>query len=180
MDAVSAAGEENSQLGHTVRAVWPKLMDYAMDLMDIGHLPLGHGFLAARGIASLIPKPTYADNYLVRELDAEPIVWIDFYTVAPCVPRWVPFAAGHPESVDQLVALLRFARTEQQIEPGLSWIEDLIKADVSSIAGRTYLLPAWLKEIRSSVVHTRRRATWQRIVDQLLVAGEERVAELAD
>lgn len=180
MDAVSAVGEENSRLGRAAISVWPTLMDHAMNLMDIGHLPVGDGFLAARGIASLIPNPTYANNYLVRELDAGPVGWINFDVVVPHISRWVTFAAGHRESVDQLVTLLRLGRIEQQVELGLPWIEALVKADPPAIAGHSYLLPGWLSDIRSAATTTPPKAVWQRVVDQLLVAGEERVAALAD
>jgi hypothetical protein len=180
MDAVSAVGEENHGRGGAASSVWPRLMNHAMNLMDIGHVPVGDGFLAARGIASLVPRPSYTGNYLVRELDAHPVVWIDFDMVAPHILRWVAFAAGHRESVDQLVAFLRLARLEQQVELGLPWIEALVGADPSAIARHSYLLPEWLKDVGPAAKAAPLRATWQRIVDQLLVAGEERVAELAD
>ncbi|MCD1573257.1 hypothetical protein [Agromyces mediolanus] len=180
MDAISAVGEENSVRGRTTASIWPALMDHAMNLMDIGHLPVGDGFLAARGIASLIPNPTYDNHYLVRELDDIPISWIDFDTIAPHVPRWLPFAAGHRESVDQLIAFLRLTSIDQQVELGLPWVEELVRADPASIAGRSYLLPEWLKGVRAAARPPVRKANWQRVVDQLLVAGDERVADLAD
>lgn len=180
MDAIAAAAEENQSAATTAIDLWPNLMVHAMNLMDLGHIPVGDGFLAARGIASLIPNVAYDSGYLLRELDGAPIAWIDFNKIAPHIGRWVPFAAGHRESVDQLISLLRMTSVERQVSDGLPWIEDLVRDDPAAVAGRTYLLPEWLAETRSAARGTPQAANWQRIVDLLIVAGEERVGDLAD
>lgn len=180
MDAIAAAAEENQDAAATVIDVWPQRMNHAMNLMDLGHLPVGDGWLAARGIASLIPNITYDNGYLLRELDGTPIVWIDFDKIAPHIGRWVPFAAGHRESVDQLIAFLRLISIQRQVSDGLLWIEDLVRADPDAVAGRSYLLPEWLAETRSAARGTPQGPNWQSIVDLLVVAGEERIAALAD
>lgn len=180
MSAVAAAGEENQRASATAISVWQRLMEHAMNLMDLGHIPLGDGWLAARGIASLIPNVTYDNEYLLRELDGAPIVWIDFDRISPAIARWVPFAAGHRESVDRLIALLRLTSMGHQVNDGLPWIEDLVHADVTAIAGSSYLLPEWLAETRAAARTTPQGSNWQRIVDLLVVAGEERIPDLAD
>lgn len=180
MDAIAAAAEENEDAAATAIDTWPQLMDHAMNLMDLGHIPVGDGWLAARGIASLIPNIAYDNGYLLRELDSTPIVWIDFDKIAPRIARWVPFAAGHRESVDQLIALLRLTSMKRQVSDGLPWIEDLVSADPTAVAGRSYLLPEWLAETRSAARGTPQGPNWQRIVDLLVVAGEERIAALTD
>jgi hypothetical protein len=180
MGAIAAAAEENQDAAATAIDIWPQLMDHAMNLMDLGHIPVGDGWLAAGGIASLIPNIAYDNGYLLRELDSTPIVWIDFDRIAPHIARWVPFAAGHRESVDQLIALLRLTSMERQVSDGLPWIEDLVSADPTAVAGRSYFLPEWLVETRSAARGTPHGPNWQRIVDLLVVAGEERLAHLAD
>ncbi|MHA7984399.1 hypothetical protein ACX9R5_01215 [Rathayibacter sp. CAU 1779] len=180
MGAIAAAAEENQDAAATAIDIWPQLMEHAMNLMDLGHIPVGDGWLAARGIASLIPNIAYDNAYLLRELDSTPIVWIDFDKIAPQIARWVPFAAGHRESVDQLIALLRLTSVDRQVSDGLPWIEDLVSADPTAIAGRSYLLPEWLAETRSAARGTPQGPNWQRIVDLLVVAGEERIAALTD
>lgn len=180
MDAIGAAAEENPDAAATAIDIWPRIMDHAMNLMDLGHIPVGDGWLAARGIASLIPNIAYDNGYLLRELDSAPIVWIDFDRIAPHIARWVTFAAGHRESVDQLIALLRLTSIDRQVSDGLPWIENLVSADPEAIAGHSYLLPEWLVETRSAARGTPHAANWQRIVDLIVVAGEERVAALAD
>jgi hypothetical protein len=180
MDGISAVAEESPALGRTAASVWPSLMEHAMNLMDIGHVPVGDGFLAARGIASLIPNPAYGNNYLVREMQGATILWINFDAVTPLVPRWLTFAGGRSECVDQLIAFLRLADIDRQVELGLPWVEKLLEADPASVARRSYLLPGWLKEVRLAAWLTVSKPIWQRVVDMLLVAGDDRVAGLAD
>lgn len=180
MDAIAAAAEESQDAATAARRMWPQLMNHAMNLMDLGHIPVGDGWLAARGIASLVPNIAYENGYLLRELDGAPIVWIDFDTIAPHVGRWVSFAAGHRESVDQLIALLRLTSIQRQVSDGLPWVEDLVRANPDAIAGSSYLLPEWLAETRSAARRAPQGPNWQRIVDLLVVAGEERIAALTD
>jgi len=180
MDAIAAAAEENQDAAAAAIEIWPRLIDHAMDLMDLGHVPLGDGWRAARGIASLIPNVVQDDGYLLRELDGTPIVWIDFDKIAPHISRWIPFAVGHREAVDQLIDLLRLTSMDRQVSDGLPWIEDLVRADAPAVAGRSYRLPGWLRETRSAARGTPQGSSWQRIVDLLVVAGEERLADLTD
>ncbi|MET3567968.1 hypothetical protein ABIC47_003482 [Leifsonia sp. 563] len=180
MDSIAAAAEENQSAADIAIEVWPRLMKHAMDLMDLGHVPVGSGFLAARGIASLIPNIAHDNSYLLRELDATPIVWIDYDKIAPQIPRWVPYGAGHRESVDQLIAFLRLASMECQVSDGLPWVEELVRVDTPAIAGHSYFLPEWLSETRSAARATPQGQSWQRIVDHLVVAGEERISGLTD
>ncbi|MGG7462815.1 hypothetical protein [Plantibacter sp. YIM 135347] len=180
MDAIAAAAEETPNAAATAIDIWPRLMDHAMNLMDLGHIPVGDGWLAARGIASLIPNIAYDNGYLLRELDSTPIVWIDFDQIAPHIARWLTFAAGHRETIDQLTALLRLTSIDRQVSDGLPWMEVLVRADPTAAAGRSYLLPEWLAATRSAARGTPQWPNWQRIVDLLVVAGEERIAALTD
>jgi TolB-like protein len=44
----------------------------------------------------------------------------------------------------------------------------------------THTLPEWLHERRADLVTEDQIARWQRVVDMLVVAGDSRVADLAD
>ncbi|TIH30475.1 hypothetical protein [Subtercola vilae] len=76
---------------------------------------MGDGWLAARGIASLISNIAYDSGYLQRALDSTPVVWINFDRISPHIARWVPFAGGRRESVDRLIALLQLTSMERQV-----------------------------------------------------------------
>ncbi|WP_143332084.1 hypothetical protein [Clavibacter michiganensis] len=180
MDGICAVAEESPALGRTAAAVWPSLLERAMNLIDVGHVPVGRGLLATRGVAALIPNPAYGSNFLLREMQGAPIAWIPFNALAPLVSRWVTFAGGDGRFADQLVMFVRLAGVDEQVELGLPWLEELIRVDPIAVARRSYLLPEWLKEIRLAAGPTVWKSNWQRIVDVLLVAGDDRVADLAD
>jgi hypothetical protein len=95
-----------------------------------------------------MPNPSYNYGYLYRELDSDPIVWTNVEHWQPQIARWLPIAAGQPESVDSLVGLLRSVSDHQQGPLGLAWIEALVQADPSAISWTSDLLPGWLHDIR--------------------------------
>jgi len=47
-------------------------------------------------------------------------------------------------------------------------------------SSNTYTLPEWLRERRANLNSEEQIARWQRVVDNLVVAGDSRVADLAD
>jgi len=96
------------------------------------------------------------------------------------VERWVSYAAGSHECVDSLVQQLGALSHEDQAGVGLVWVEKLVEGDPNHVASRTWLLPDWLREIRPRLKNAEDEASWQRIVDMLIVAGDSRVADLAD
>ena len=65
------------------------------------------------------------------------------------------------------------------VEQGLRWIERNVTESGSNCAS-TFMLPEWLRERRADLVAEDQIARWQRVVDMLVVAGDSRVADLAD
>jgi hypothetical protein len=131
-------------------------------------------------LAAVIPRPSYEPGYLHREFDAEPIWWADPASLAPQIERWLQVAAGRPGPLDALVHLLDRMPAEQQAQFGLPWVELLVMADPHQIANRSYALPEWLERVRPYSEPRPLLESWHRIVDALTVAGDNRVAALAD
>ena len=82
-------------------------------------------------------------------------------------------------SIDRLVRAVRELDVPDQIEQGLRWIEPVV-AGAGDNCASTFTLPEWLRERRPDLVATEQAARWQRVVDLLVVAGDTRVADLAD
>jgi hypothetical protein len=82
-------------------------------------------------------------------------------------------------SIDNLVIAVRDLEVADQIEQGLRWIERIV-ADSGANCTSTFTLPEWLHERRADLVTDEQIARWQRVVDLLVVAGDSRVADLAD
>jgi hypothetical protein len=73
-------------------------------------------------------------------------------------------------AIDHLVIAVRELNIVDQIEQGLRWIERIV-AESGSNCASTFTLPEWLHERRADLVTD---------VDMLVVAGDSRVADLAD
>jgi hypothetical protein len=58
-------------------------------------------------------------------------------------------------------------------------IERLVERSADNCA-KTFGLPEWLRKLRPDLAAGEQIARWQRIVDHLAVAGDYRMADLAD
>jgi hypothetical protein len=88
-------------------------------------------------------------------------------------------AVGSRESIDSLVIAVRELKVADQIDTGLKWVEQIVQGSGNSCAN-TFTLPEWLRERRADLATPEQETRWQRVVDLLAVAGDSRVADLAD
>ena len=89
-------------------------------------------------------------------------------------------AAGRSECVDQLISFLGVLAPEDQVRTGLPWVATLVLADPARIAGRAFMLPTWLIEMRTAAVDADLLTNWQEVVDVLVVAGVTRLAPYSE
>lgn len=129
--------------------------------------------------AALIPNPTAGSEYLTVELAGQPYQWRNPLCWAPQDDRWLGAITRSRMSIDHLVVAVRDLDVADQIEQGLRWIERIV-AESGSNCASTFTLPERLRERRADLVTDDHIARWQRVVDLLVVAGDTRVADLAD
>jgi hypothetical protein len=108
-----------------------------------------------------------------------PHPWRDLLAWSPQVERWLTYAAGDRQSIDSLVIAIRDLPVGDQIETGMGWVEKILRGGGDGCAN-TFTLPEWLRERQADLVNPEQEAKWQRVVDLLVVAGDSRVADLAD
>lgn len=180
LHALAAAGEESPARAAAAREAWPVVLDRVVEFVASGLCPRDERYCGEDCLAAAIPIPSYDAGYLHREYTAEPILWADAVSLAPHIERWLPLAAGHRDGVDALAHLLHRLPTAEQASVGLPWMEQLVMADPDAIASRSYLLPEWLEQVRPHATSPALRAVWHRIVDALTVAGDDRIAAMAD
>jgi hypothetical protein len=178
--ALVAAGEESETRADAARQVWPLVLDHIVELVASGTCPTDDYHFGWAPLAAAIPTPSYESGYLHREYEEEPILWADPVALAPHIERWLPHAAGHHEPLDALAHLLYQLHPDRQAELGLPWMEQLVIADPANIANHSFLLPEWLERVQPFTHSQPLRAAWHRIVDALTVAGDDRIAALAD
>jgi hypothetical protein len=177
--ALGAAGEETGRRARAARDLWPAVMQRVIELFASGACRGDDRHYEEALLAAVIPTPSYESGYLHREYEGEPISWAGPLALAPQIEQWLPLAAGHRQPLDALLHLLDRIPADQQAQIGLPWIEQLVVANPEQIANRSYLLPEWLERVRLHAL-SQALAAWHRIVDALTVAGDARIAALAD
>ena len=127
-------------------------------------------------LAALVPNATGELPYLSREVDGSPIAWWDPLELVSEIEAWLVPAAGEVMSVNQLFSFVSVLGPDDQVRLGLPWVEQLVVANPGRIAGGSFALTTWLIEMRSVAVDAGLSAIWQRVVDNLVVAGVTRLA----
>ena len=179
LGCLAAAAEERPDAGEHARRLWPQIMDVVLDAADGRSQIFAEHPWGDYCRANLIPNRSAGRSYLTTELVGDPYPWRDMPAWKPQIDRWVRSAAPRRMSLDHLVIAVRDLDVDGQIELGLPWIEETVSASGPDCAS-TYTLPEWLHERRSDLTAEADIARWQRVVDHLVVAGDTRVADLAD
>ena len=96
------------------------------------------------------------------------------------VELWLAPAVGKAQCVDQLIGFLRTLAPEDQARMGLPWVATLVLASPGQIAKGSFMLAEWLIETRSAAIETDLSASWQQIVDTLVVEGVARLAPYSE
>ena len=86
--------------------------------------------------------------------------------------------ATHRHALDAL-GLIVTAPMAWQATTGLRWVEELIGGNFRSIVGRSWRLPDWLEELRTSgQLKPPETAVLQRMIDGLAARGDSRAVAL--
>lgn len=177
--ALNAAAEEQTDLGEQARRLWPTIIDLVLDAAEEDRELFDQRRWGDYAESSLIPNPTGNWGYLTAERSNDPQPWRDLLSWAPQVDRWLDTITRSRMSIDNLVIAVGELEITDQINQGLHWIERVVSNSGDSCA-TTFTLPEWLHERRPDLVSSDQVDAWMRIVDMLIVAGDRRVADLAD
>ncbi|HZJ49674.1 MAG TPA: hypothetical protein VFF07_02215 [Actinomycetota bacterium] len=179
LQALAAAAEERAKAGRHARRLWPIVMDVVLDAAEVNRELFAERTWGDYAEAALIPNPGAEWGYVTLEMGGEPYCWRDPLSWAPQVDRWLGAITRSRMSIDQLVIAVRDLDVADQVEQGLRWIERIV-AESGANCASTFTLPEWLRERRADLVTNDHIGRWQRVVDLLFVAGDSRVADLAD
>jgi hypothetical protein len=167
-------------LRSSLPAVWRPVMEAALDEMEGENALHGHEHWSAMALAGLIPAPALdlADRDSDTSIEHARKAWPAPDTFSDLIRRWLPAARGCPEAADALIKLGWCAPRAWQATTGLQWIEQLTSNHYRAVAGRCYYLTRWLEDIRTTLPDKAGTARWQRLVDGLAAAGDNRAARL--
>ena len=178
--ALSAAAEETSGRAATARRIWPNVVRHVLALNDSGHSPFQDHYHGDTTLAALMPTSAIKTSHLYHEVLDDPIAWWEPLGMQPEIKAWLTVAPGRAFCIDRLIGFLHVLAPEDQVRTGLPWVSTLVLADPAHAAGHSFVLPAWLMEIRTTAVETGRLADWQEVVDALVVAGITQLAPYSE
>ena len=178
--ALSSAAEESATSAYAAQRIWPRVIVQVLELQASGHDSFSDRYFGDMTLAALLPNAAGEVAYLYRELDGQPIVWWEPTKWRREVELWLPVAVGTAMCVDHLIIFLGALGRPEQLEIGLPWVSALVLPNPERIARRSYTLSAWLIEARSTAIDIGVQADWQRIVDALVVAGDDRLAPYSE
>jgi hypothetical protein len=166
----------------TVFALWPGLMASVLDEIGKGRDPRRTGTdksdfrrSDAFGALVLYPQLQISDKDPDTTLTEAGENWIVLGAVRSEVEQWLPLATGSVEALDSIVSYLRTLPREQQIDPGLAWVDSIIAARYDRFSGRTWHLATWLSELRGAVPKSGEPLRkFRSIVDGFAKAGDDR------
>lgn len=179
LQAVAAAAEERAEAGQQARRLWPRIMDLVLDAAEENPALFTERTWGDYAEAALIPNPAAQWGYLTSELSGQAYLWRDPLSWKPQVERWLGAITHSRMSIDNLVIAVGELDVADQVEQGLRWIEQIVSGSSNNCAS-TFTLPDWLRGHRADLVNDEQIDRWQRVVDLLVVAGDSRVADLAD
>jgi hypothetical protein len=177
---ITGAAEETQSRADAAGRIWPAIVDQVLRLHAEGHETFNERYYGTRALTALIPTPVPDIEFLYREVETEPITWADPLAWSDPIDAWIDLSVGDPDCVDALVGLLRTLPLADQIAFGLPRASTLVRADVKAVVRRSFLLSSWLIEIREIAVAGAARPIWQRLVDELVVAGDRTLAPYSD
>lgn len=179
LGAIAAAAEESAAAGTAARRVWPQVVDLVLDAARAEPRLFVEHTWGDHARATLIPVPVGGRGYLTSELVGEPHPWWDRLAWAPQVERWLEAGPTRRSALDHLVIPVSQLDVPDQVRRGLVWVERAVEMCAEDRSS-TFTLPEWLHARRADVHEDDNLVRWQRMVDMLVVAGDTRVADLAD
>lgn len=179
LQAVNAAAEERPDAARHARRLWPRIMDIVLDAAEADPTLFTERTWGSNAESSLIPNPSSSSYYLTIERADEPYPWRDLLAWAPQVERWLGTIPRTRNAIDHLVIAVSELGVTVQVDQGLRWIERIVSQGGESCAN-TFTLPEWLRDRQTDLVGEEQIDRWRRVVDALVVSGDDRVADLAD
>ena len=178
--ALSAAAEETPERAATARRMWPSVIRRVLNLNTSGHKPFHGRHFGDLALAALIPNAMMETTYLYSEVQDTPIAWWEPLALRSEVEEWLVPASGKAACAEQLISFLGTLKSKDQARTGLPWVTKVVLADTASVARRSYFLTDWLIGLRPAAVDVGLSATWQQVVDALVVEGVTRLAAYSE
>lgn len=176
---LAAVAEESDWACTTARRIWPDIITQIAGIRRL-HEPGHPSSIGYSPLASVLPHRTVENEFPRREITQPLLEWRDLLGWRTAIEQWQVPAAGHPQCVNALIGLLRSVEPRHQVELGLPWVAEMVFARPTAMVPYAFALPDWLVSIRAVAEDLDSGDVWQRIVDELVVAGCRELTGYAD
>ncbi|RSZ61228.1 ATP-binding protein [Corynebacterium hylobatis] len=176
LHSLAAAGAENDRRAQAARDLWPTVLDHALTYASQSPSPYRDRHWGDWAAAALLPEPLSWTQGLYNELAGAPIEWVNAEDLLDLIDQWVPLGRAKTKCVDALIRILRKLPVAEQVARGLDWITELCSRNGQVVINQTWGSNDWLKEIRSTAEELDELHKWQKLVDAMVVAGNEDLA----
>lgn len=176
LHGLAAVGAENHGRAQAARDLWPAVLDHSLTYANHDPSPYRDNHWGAWAAAALLPEPLSWTPGLYNELAGPPIEWVKAEDLLGFIDQWVSLGRGETKCVDALIRILRKLPLAEQVTRGLTWITELCTRDGEVVVNQTWFSNDWLKEIRSTAEELNGLEEWQKLVDAMVVAGNEGLA----
>jgi hypothetical protein len=176
LHGLAASGAENEWLADASRRLWPAILERGVTYADDTKSPYKARHWGDWAADALLPEPQPWATGMYNEVAAVPIDWVRAEELLEQIDAWLPLGRGEMKCLDGLIALLRRLPLDVQVTRGIAWVSDIcIQSGRVSVAV-SWRLNDWLKETRNTAEELGRLEEWQKLVDSLVVAGNEGLA----
>lgn len=174
---LAAVGAETPELGRNVREAWPALVEHALTFSAGTPNPYTDHTWADWALAAMMPRPAAWTEGLYNEIESKPFDWVVADDLIDVIPRWVLLARGHRKCVDDLISLLHQLAPSRQTTLGLQWVQDLCVQNNQVSVHSSPVLNEWLVGLYQDAEAHEQLPSWQKLVDQLVAAGNRQLAQ---
>jgi hypothetical protein len=161
--------------------IWPELAhavigELARDRILGRAKPSKGAYRRSDAMAALVLRP----QLMISDSDADETLteadahWIPLKRMRSTIEEWLPLVTGSVEALDNLLCYLGTLPCDEQIDPGLTWVAEIVSGDYGRFAGRTFRAPRWLTEIRGHVHEDDATRLFRSVVDGFANAGDYR------
>lgn len=176
LHGLAGVGAENPRRAEACRDLWPALLGHALTYAAQEPDPYRDRSWGDWAAAALLPEPRSWSGGMWNELAGSAIDWVNASDLLGHIDQWTLIGRGASMCVDALIRILNRLPLTEQVTKGIGWVTELCLRDGKVLITQSALSNDWLKGIRSAAEELNRLSDWQRLVDSMVVAGNEGLA----
>jgi len=186
LDELARIATYDATQRQVLKRVWPAVMARALEVMETGGDPFrqegryGHRD-RDEAVAALVLKPQMRLNDTDFDATLKPVRgdWLELGALEPHIARWLPFAVGIPECVDNMVGFIDTMPPPVQVSRGLELVLEVVDGQFEAIARHTWLLGSWLERLLSTrLLGGETLAKFHLLVDGLAAHGDSHAVRI--